>query len=57
MEKFTNVPNTRKAHNKWLRGSIFCATAGLTAPFLDYPVNCYSHGVLPLQSFVEYLLT
>jgi hypothetical protein len=57
MEEVINSPNSTEVFNQWIHVSMYRATPKCTPPILGCPVNCYSHGVLPLQCFVEYLLT
>jgi hypothetical protein len=57
MEEVISSPNYTEMFHQWIHGSISCATPKPLPPILGCPINCYSHGVLPLQCFVEYLLT
>jgi hypothetical protein len=57
MEEVINSPNSTEMFNQGIHVSMSCTTSKCTPPILGCPVNCYSHGVLPLQCFVEYLLT
>jgi len=53
----SNSTNYLESYHQWMHGGMSCMEPKPSLAVLDCPVKRHSRGALPLQCFIEYLLT